>query len=127
MGASDDRTGHGRPQARVEDVAVGVGGVIPDGFRMQLARRRRVRRPGPGRVTVEELARRGLGQYPAAVAIYWPDDQVVVCRDHVTGRVHRQLMVQLRPATDEAKLLMGGSDTAAQLRRQCVHCQAGPG
>jgi hypothetical protein len=51
-----------------------------------MAPRHRVRRhPAQGWVSVDELTSLGLDRYPAAVAIYWPDDQVVVCRGHVTG------------------------------------------
>lgn len=76
----------------------------------------------PGRITVDELARHGLDRYPSAVAIYWADTQAVICREHATSTEQMQAMTQVRPDTDEATLLVGGTEAARQLRRQCVLC-----
>jgi hypothetical protein len=76
----------------------------------------------PGRITVDELAHRGLDRYPTAIAVYWPDTQNIVCRRHATTPEHIQAMTQLRPITDEATLLIGGEEAARRLHRQCVLC-----
>jgi hypothetical protein len=84
------------------------------------------RRQPVGRVSVRELSEHGLDRHPGAVAIYWPDSQSVVCRDHATSAIALRVTGAVRSPSDEAVVLTRRDEAARRLRRQCLACSPPP-
>jgi hypothetical protein len=84
------------------------------------------RRQTVGRISVRELSEHGLDRHPAAVAIYWPDSQRVVCRDHATSAIALKVTGAVREPSEEAVVLTRKDEAARQLRRQCLACSPPP-